>query len=1054
VAILGGGCGGLAAAWTLSATPELRRRFAITVYQQGWQLGGKGASGRMPHGAGTAVSGQRIEEHGLHIWFGFYAHAFRMLRQAYEESGLARGDDWWRIPFEKCDGVTLYEQRADDDWLRHAVDFSSRGGRNGGPPVEPRRLPLGRVIARTTRVLANSLRADLGSARRSRGPHSPPGTSSVEQATSALDEIAQELDRIPSGLLLDSDADTDTTHVTRGARQTMEHLRASELRAGLDNTLSRLQRQVAGLLGELETSELSGRARLWGGVLELAAASLAGIVSDDVVRRGFAVLDEEDLRDWLGRHGARPETLERSPVLQGLYDLTFAYREGDKRRPSLAAGRGLQSLVMMMNYEGAFMWRMRAGMGDVVFAPLYLALKQRGVSFQFFSRITHLGVATDRAHVDSIEIEREAALRSGPGGYDPLKQLGDWWCWPATADESQISDRPARREVLMHERDFDEVVLAIPVGAQSDICAELAAANPRFRRMLDGASTVRTKALQVWLQRPIDELRKRTDGGALDAPATGYSEPFDTYCDMSHLLPAEGYDGDRGPRGLAYFCSVMPDSVSPADADRFVRTAAADYLERHTKQLWPGAFKDNEFDWNVVFDPLGRQGRERLEAQYVRTNVGGSDRYVTTPAGSVDSRLRSDESGFENVVLAGDWTHSGIDGGCVEAAVMSGEQAGTALIARGPRQMAVRTAPRYVEYGALATAPGPLLCERARLYCFFLATDRDRVQSLCDRVLKHPTGGALRYRVPSLAPVVLTFGVIAGLRSLHPAHSGRASASEPEAAIWIPTIGQRYDAGRYVDDHLAVFMPYIWVDDPVAFASGREVYGFAKTQGWIRDVGDPRGRGRADASERSGPPDPPAELALDVHGAADFSRDAVLGRNRLITVRRASRTRDGGKQGQGMPGPDASEGSAAGDDLASLLRSCLSSLDPGGPERIPYPTQRSAIDRRRIAAARSHLAVLAELAAEQALRHVFLKQVRDAGDGERAALQQVVEARSRVTPGSLRWRRLRDTYEISISQLASHPLQDELGLAPEQKISLAFAAEFGFRMETGVVRWP
>ena len=38
--------------------------------------------------------------------------------------------------------------------------------------------------------------------------------------------------------------------------------------------------------------------------------------------------------------------------------------------------------------------------------------------------------------------------------------------------------------------------------------------------------------------------------------------------------------------------------------------------------------------------------------------------------------------------------------------------------------------------------------------------------------------------------------------------------------------------------------------------------------------------------------------------------------------------------------------------------------------------------------------------------------------------------------------------------LASHPLEYELGLAPEETIKLAFAAEFGFRMEPGVERWP
>ena len=127
------------------------------------------------------------------------------------------------------------------------------------------------------------------------------------------------------------------------------------------------------------------------------------------------MLDEYDLRAWLGRHGASEETLARSPVLRGLYDLTFAYRGGDKRRPSLAAGKGLQSLLMMVNYDGSFMWRMRAGMGDAVFSPLYLALLRRGVRFRFFSRMTGLGLMPGRPLVDSIELVREAAIARRTG---------------------------------------------------------------------------------------------------------------------------------------------------------------------------------------------------------------------------------------------------------------------------------------------------------------------------------------------------------------------------------------------------------------------------------------------------------------------------------------------------------------------------------------------------------------------------------------------------------------------------------------------------------------
>src|SRR5437016_4040129 len=57
--------------------PEQHGRYEVTVYQVGWRLGGKGASGRGPAG--------RIEEHGLHLWMGFYENAFRLMRECYAE---------------------------------------------------------------------------------------------------------------------------------------------------------------------------------------------------------------------------------------------------------------------------------------------------------------------------------------------------------------------------------------------------------------------------------------------------------------------------------------------------------------------------------------------------------------------------------------------------------------------------------------------------------------------------------------------------------------------------------------------------------------------------------------------------------------------------------------------------------------------------------------------------------------------------------------------------------------------------------------------------------
>ena len=76
IAILGGGCGGMAAAWGLMNS-EAADTLDVTIYQLGWRLGGKGASGR------NQKIANRIEEHGLHIWGGMYENAFAIMRQVY-----------------------------------------------------------------------------------------------------------------------------------------------------------------------------------------------------------------------------------------------------------------------------------------------------------------------------------------------------------------------------------------------------------------------------------------------------------------------------------------------------------------------------------------------------------------------------------------------------------------------------------------------------------------------------------------------------------------------------------------------------------------------------------------------------------------------------------------------------------------------------------------------------------------------------------------------------------------------------------------------------------
>src|SRR5205814_1679142 len=112
--------------------------------------------------------------------------------------------------------------------------------------------------------------------------------------------------------------------------------------------------------------------RLWT-IADLTLATLRGIVRHHLLTdpRGFDAIDDYDCREWLRMNGASDPSLD-SGYLRGLYDLGFSYEDGDPARPRIAAGQALRSMARaFFTYRGSFFWRMQAGMGDVVFAPLY-----------------------------------------------------------------------------------------------------------------------------------------------------------------------------------------------------------------------------------------------------------------------------------------------------------------------------------------------------------------------------------------------------------------------------------------------------------------------------------------------------------------------------------------------------------------------------------------------------------------------------------------------------------------------------------------------------------
>ena len=133
--------GALSAAFALTRAPDWKNHYDVTVYQDGWLLGGKGASVR------NRAQHDRIEEHGLHIWMGFYENAFHVMRSCYEELARPEGAPLatWEDAFKKHSFITLEEETREGwrHWHFAAPENDEVPGDGREPPGPREYLLLG-----------------------------------------------------------------------------------------------------------------------------------------------------------------------------------------------------------------------------------------------------------------------------------------------------------------------------------------------------------------------------------------------------------------------------------------------------------------------------------------------------------------------------------------------------------------------------------------------------------------------------------------------------------------------------------------------------------------------------------------------------------------------------------------------------------------------------------------------------------------------------------------------------------------------------------------------
>lgn len=802
IAILGGGIGGLSAAWHLTHpdNPDSKKH-EITVYQQGWLLGGKCASVK------NKKKNYRIEEHGVHLFGGGYFNALHMMKECYEElvgqglrskkahmgtfesafhhqdfSGMwLTSDDWpedprdpggqksrttaqvfypaVQVPNNKT--VTDYKSMPDAfDWMVAMLDgglsgvflklkeaaFTALSDARRIAKAKEAAIPQDATAAEKS-AAKKSIAADLTKSNmiyqgtlmkineKAATASQIGATDTVAKKIKALDtyqtQIAEVKDLIDKGTTL-AIGNIDWKHPES------KNIKFSKVPKNATAATPR----VIGI------KVLKGRQKTLSLYLELLSVLAAAFVEDLLKpKKGFDALDDEDYISWLkSKHcpltkkKTSPELIA-SPLAIAHPNILFAYPDGDTTQiPKMSAGAFFYWMIRTSAYLGHYAYRFKGGTGETVITPLYKVLKKRGVKFEFFHTVKDIRLGSDGNSIDSVDFDVQAQTPHNRE-YEPLKthklsKSKSIEYWPEEPDYSKLVDgselrslanesgigmesfwwqgKPAEKKRIYAGEHFDHVVVAMSLAALPSVCGSFRGRLNNWDKMFATMKTTPTQALQIWTKKALAdyghpvitendgklvyEENGKTEKLAFEGAVTcaNYNTPFSCHVDFTDLLTEESWGKGSSPNGLVYFCGPMidfEDEIVPDDPDfvkrtairteatsfRFLQTATYPLMPKATSLRYRGYGDHRGMDFDILHSKKGTKGIDRMRGHYYRANVNPTDRYVLSVPGSGKTRIRNGKTGIDNLSVAGDWTYTGINAGCVEGTVMSGKLASESI---------------------------------------------------------------------------------------------------------------------------------------------------------------------------------------------------------------------------------------------------------------------------------------------------------------------------------------------------------------------------------------
>lgn len=683
VAILGAGPAGLAAAFGLSATPELRAQYDVTLYQVGWRAGGKCSSGR-------GGDENRVEQNGTHYLFGCYDNTLELGKRAYDALAKTGNKDFgtYKTSLLPRDLLAL-KHFFRGKWQMWTMPLPANEAEPGssGDFLKPGAY----LMMAFQWLISLFFGVRIGHYLRPPAPFDEDRPTILVAIYAVLQPVFSVLGWIVWAIGL-----------------ALVRLSADILRLLGDPDFLFIARVLAGLrwINNALWARLATRFlfvfKLYV-IVDFGCTMGIGLLRDRVPALGLRAIEPYEFRAWLKGHGASKLSLW-APFVSTWYDAVAAYEDGDTTKPNLSAGVSMMAITKaLFGYKGHFAYQMRAEIGDTLIGPVYEALQARGVKFMFFHRVRDVVPGHDNV-IEEIVVERQVKLRSGdPTSYQPFKMVKGFKVWPNAPLWDQIEDTPPDPSVnlesfyttwkgetlapLKRGVDFDEVVMAMPVMSLTSSCAKLVERSEKWQAMTENLTGVESQTMRLFFATSLDQM-----GWTLPTPIlSNYALPFATWEDNGELIDVQTWPPEQTPKSIATLFGPMPasripppetDHGYPARQDAIALENAKRFLTENTGALWPKAAtleKPMSVNWDNLIDLEGRTGSDRLEGQYVRANSGPLQRYTTARANTAQHRLAPWDSQFSNMVLAGDWTDNHFLVGSIEGAIMSGYQASRAL---------------------------------------------------------------------------------------------------------------------------------------------------------------------------------------------------------------------------------------------------------------------------------------------------------------------------------------------------------------------------------------